>query len=178
MTILLKIGSALISDTASIRREWLAEKIDEIAILAKKGYRFLLVSSGAVAAGMELKKMTTRPQDVLQLQLLSGIGQIRLMKYYKDLFLERGVTVAQILLTHHNFASLRERETIRQIIGAYLDSSVIPIINENDMVDKEEFDYKETFTDNVCASTKSKSFSWTCSREVSCKKRRIFFAEE
>lgn len=148
MTVLVKIGSALISDATSIKYEWLAQKIAEVTAIMEEGHRFLLVSSGAVAAGMELRNLTKRPQDVLQLQLLSGIGQIRLMNYYKDLFLERGVAVAQILLTHHNFSSHSERDTIRQIISAYLDSSVIPIVNENDMVDKEEFDYKKTFTDN------------------------------
>ena len=148
MTILLKIGSALISDGGSIRYQWLSKKIDEIANLSLEGHRFLLVSSGAVAAGMEIRGVTRRPRDILQLQFLSGIGQIRLMKYYKDLFRERGVTVAQILLTHHNFSSPSERETIRQIVAAYLEAEVIPVINENDMVDKEEFDYKQTFTDN------------------------------
>lgn len=148
MTILLKIGSALISDGRRIRYEWLREKIAEIATLREQGHRFILVSSGAVAAGMELQGITERPKDILELQLLSGIGQVRLMKYYKDLLKPTGINVAQILLTHHNFAGKRERETITTIIRAYLAKGVIPIVNENDMVDKEEFDYRRTFTDN------------------------------
>jgi glutamate 5-kinase len=148
MTILLKIGSALISDGARIRFPWLAQKVWEMAALIEQGHRFVVVSSGAVAAGMELQGIKERPKDVLELQLLSGIGQVRLMKYYKDLFRERGISVAQILLTHHNFATDRERETITQIASAYIGKAVVPIINENDMVDKEEFDYHKSFSDN------------------------------
>ena len=148
MTILVKVGSALISEGPRIRFPWLAQKVWEIAGLIEQGHRFLIVSSGAVAAGMELQGISERPNDVLELQLLSGIGQVRLMKYYKDLFKERGVSVAQILLTHHNFASERERRTITQIIDAYLKKNVVPVVNENDMVDKEEFDYKKSFSDN------------------------------
>ena len=148
MTILLKVGSALISDGARIRFPWLAQKVWEMAALIEAGHRFVVVSSGAVAAGMELQGVTERPTNVLDLQLLSGIGQVRLMKYYKDLFRERGVSVAQILLTHHNFATARERETITQIAQAYIARGIVPVINENDMVDKEEFDYHKSFTDN------------------------------
>ena len=148
MTILVKMGSALISEGPRIRFPWLAQKVWEIAALIEEGHRFLIVSSGAVAAGMELQGITTRPQDTLDLQLLSGIGQVRLMRYYKDLFKERGVSVAQILLTHHNFASDRERDTITQIIDAYLSRGIVPVVNENDMVDKEEFDFEKSFSDN------------------------------
>jgi glutamate 5-kinase len=97
---------------------------------------------------MELQLLSQRPKDTLELQLLSGIGQIKLMKYYKDLFRQEDITIAQILLTHHNFDSQRERSTIRQIMQSYLDRGIVPVINENDMVDKEEFEHKRIFTDN------------------------------
>ncbi len=148
MKILVKIGSSLISDGPRVRFPWLAQKVWEIAALAGEGHRFLIVSSGAVAAGMELQGITVRPVDITELQLLSGIGQVRLMTYYKDLFREWSIPVAQVLLTHHNFASDRERSTVTQIIHAYLRDGVIPIVNENDMVDKEEFDYQKSFSDN------------------------------
>jgi glutamate 5-kinase len=148
MTILVKVGSALISDGPRVRFPWLAQKVWEMAALIADGHRMLIVSSGAVAAGMELQGLTVRPRDVLDLQLLSGIGQVRLMKYYKDLFKQHSVPVAQILLTHHNFSSTRERDTITEIIDAYLSRGIIPIVNENDMVDKEEFDFEKSFSDN------------------------------
>lgn len=148
MKILVKIGSSLISEGPRVRFPWLAQKVWEIARLAEQGHTFLIVSSGAVAAGMEMQNITERPTDITELQLLSGIGQVRLMTYYKDLFREWNMSVAQILLTHHNFASDRERSTITDIIARYLSRRVIPIVNENDMVDKEEFDYQKSFSDN------------------------------
>ncbi|MFW6368273.1 MAG: glutamate 5-kinase [Spirochaetota bacterium] len=148
MRILVKIGSALISDGPRIRFPWLAQKVWEIAGLAEEGHSFIIVSSGAVASGMELQGITIRPKEIVELQLLAGIGQVRLMTYYKDLFREWKIPVSQILLTHHNFASERERGTITGILERYLNRGVIPIINENDMVDKEEFDYQKSFSDN------------------------------
>ncbi|TVQ25100.1 MAG: glutamate 5-kinase, partial [Spirochaetaceae bacterium] len=148
MRVLVKIGSALISDGPRVRFPWLAQKVWEMAELTESGHDFIIVSSGAVAAGMELQGMKTRPKDVQELQLLSGIGQVRLMTYYKDLFREWGRSVAQVLLTHHNFASDTERSTITQIINAYMNRGVVPVVNENDMVDKEEFEYQKSFSDN------------------------------
>ena len=148
MKILIKIGSALISSGDRINYAWLERKVKEIAAMHHRGHSLVIVSSGAVAAGMELQLLSERPKDPLELQLLSGIGQIKLMKYYKDLFRQEDITIAQILLTHHNFASARERSTIHQIMRSYLDRGIVPIVNENDMVDKEELEYKRTFTDN------------------------------
>lgn len=148
MTILIKIGSALISSGDRINYAWLETKVKEMAAMHHRGDRIVIVSSGAVAAGMELQLLSHRPIDPLELQLLSGIGQIKLMKYYKDLFRQEDVTIAQILLTHHNFASQRERSTIHQIMTSYLERGIVPVVNENDMVDKEELEYKRMFTDN------------------------------
>jgi glutamate 5-kinase len=148
MRILIKIGSALISSRNRIQYRWLKGKVREIAGLHRAGHQIILVSSGAVAAGMEVEGLTERPRETLQLQLLSGIGQIKLMKYYKDYFKPEGVRVAQILLTHHNFATGSEEATIRTIIEAYLTRGVVPIVNENDMINKEEVEFKPVFSDN------------------------------
>jgi glutamate 5-kinase len=148
MRILIKIGSALISSRNRIQYRWLKGKVREIAGLHRQGHQIILVSSGAVAAGMEIDGLAERPRDTLQLQLLSGMGQIKLMKYYKDYFKPEDIRVAQILLTHHNFSSRSEEATIRTIIEAYLAQGVIPVVNENDMINKEEVEVKPVFTDN------------------------------
>jgi glutamate 5-kinase len=70
------------------------------------------------------------------------------MKHYKDYFKPENIKVAQILLTHHNFASRNEEATIREIMEAYLRAGIIPIVNENDMINKEEVEFKPVFTDN------------------------------
>ena len=148
MRVVLKIGSALISRGARIDYRWMRGKTREIAALWKAGHEVVIVSSGAVAAGMEIEGLKERPADVLKLQLLSGEGQIKLVKCYKDYFRRQNIVVAQVLLTHHNFATSVERRTVEQIMNAYLAQRTIPIVNENDQVNKEELEYKRTFTDN------------------------------
>jgi glutamate 5-kinase len=148
MRICIKIGTALISRGNRLNYRWLKGKVREIAELQKRGNEIVMVSSGAVAAGMEIAGQTIRPTETLELQMMSGMGQIRLMKYYKDYFKPERIKVAQILLTHHNFASKNEEATIREIMEAYLHAGVIPIVNENDMINKEEVEFKPVFTDN------------------------------
>ncbi|UCF99606.1 MAG: glutamate 5-kinase [Spirochaetaceae bacterium] len=148
MRLCIKIGTALISRGNRLNYRWLKGKVREIAALQKRGNEIVIVSSGAVAAGMEIARETIRPTETLKLQMMSGMGQIRLMKYYKDYFKAEGICIAQILLTHHNFASRNEEGTIREIMKAYLRAGVIPIVNENDMINKEEVEFKPVFTDN------------------------------
>ncbi len=148
MRILVKIGSNLIIKENTIDLHWLSRKISEITALHNEGHQIIIVSSGAVAAGMETRGITERPTDPLTLQLLSGQGQVKLIKYYKDLFMEKKIYIAQILLTHHNFRDSKETDTVSQIIDAYLNDGTVPVINENDMVNKEELEYERLFTDN------------------------------
>ncbi len=148
MRILIKIGSALISRGDRIDYPWLSGKVAEIAALHRRSHELVIVSSGAVAAGMEVEGLAARPKDTLKLQLLAGEGQIKLMKTYKDLFKAHGIRIAQVLLTHHNFDTPEEEKTIRQIMGAYLKQGTVPIVNENDLVNKEELEHKRLFTDN------------------------------
>ena len=148
MRYLIKIGSALISKDNTIDLHWLSKKISEMSLLHTEGHQIIVITSGAVAAGMETRGLTKRPNDPLQLQLLSGQGQVKLIKYYKDLFMEKKIYISQILLTHHNFINNKETETIGAIIDIYLQDGVVPIINENDMVNKEELDGPKFFTDN------------------------------
>jgi glutamate 5-kinase len=148
MRTLIKIGSALISRGSRVQYRWLSGKVREIAGLHRQGHEIALVSSGAVAAGMEIEGLEERPNDTLRLQLLSGMGQIKLMKYYKDYFKRFRINVAQVLLTHHNFSNQSEEQTIRLIMEAYLKQRTIPIVNENDMVNKEEVEARPLFSDN------------------------------
>jgi glutamate 5-kinase len=148
MRICIKIGTALISRGNRLNYRWLKGKVREIAALHKRGNEIVIVSSGAVAAGMEIAGQTIRPTETIELQMMSGMGQIRLMKYYKDYFKPERIRVAQILLTHHNFSSKNEEATIREIMESYIGVGVIPIVNENDMINKEEVEFKPVFSDN------------------------------
>lgn len=148
MRIIIKIGSALLNKDNKLNYELLKTKIEEISELQKQGNEIILVSSGAVMCGMEIENINERPKDVLKLQLLSGEGQIKLINYYKELFEKENIRVAQVLLTHHNFDKQEEKNTITKIINSYLKQNIIPIINENDLVSKEEFESNNLFTDN------------------------------
>jgi glutamate 5-kinase len=148
MRICIKIGTALISRNNRLRYRWLKGKVHEIAALQRQGNEVAIISSGAVAAGMEIAGQKIRPTETLELQMMSGIGQVRLMKYYKEYFKREGIHVAQILLTHHNFATRNEEATIREIMEAYLRLGIVPIVNENDMINKEEVEFKPVFSDN------------------------------
>ncbi|MDR1894092.1 MAG: glutamate 5-kinase [Spirochaetales bacterium] len=148
MKLLVKIGSALISRANRIDREWLNAKVDEMAMLFREGNQICLVSSGAVAAGMEIQGLRHRPKGILDLQLLSGQGQVRLYRYYGDFFKERYIFSAQVLLTHHNFDNPQEVETLVNILNEYMNRGIIPIINENDLINKEELEDRTAFPDN------------------------------
>ena len=149
MRILIKIGSALISKNHKIDYSWLAVKIQQMAALQKAGNSIVLVTSGAVAAGMEINGLQERPQEVLRLQMLSGQGQVKLIRFYQAQFDIHNVPIGQVLLTHHNFDKEKELKCIVSIIDAYCRAGVIPVINENDMVSKDELSDKERiFTDN------------------------------
>ena len=148
MRILIKLGSSLISRGDRLNTDFLEVKAKEISELQKEGNEIIIVSSGAVACGMGIEKLRERPKDSLKLQLLSGEGQVNLMSTYKQLFDKEGILIAQVLLTHHNFDTEKERETIIHIIDAYLRQKTIPIINENDLISKEELESERLFTDN------------------------------
>lgn len=148
MRILVKFGSALISSGNRIDYDFLKQKIGEIADLHRAGHRIVIVSSGAVAAGMEIRDLKVRPEETLMLQMLSGMGQVKLIKYYKELFKEEKLFTAQVLVTHHNFSTVGEEHTLAAVLNAYLDEGIIPVINENDLVDKEELESDSVFSDN------------------------------
>lgn len=148
MTRLIKIGSALIGPSGRLDHVFLVAKCAEMAALMEAGERILLVSSGAVAVGMEATGATERPIEVMEQQFLAGIGQTRLMKHYRDYLGYYGRQTAQLLLTRHSFSTPGEERTVTDLLQAYLQRGVVPLINENDVVNKEELEYGERFTDN------------------------------
>lgn len=137
--IVIKIGTSIITSKNRPNYIWLKSIINEIADLQKKGKEIMIVTSGAVGAGMMSEGLNTRPKEPLKLQLLSGKGQPILMGIYERGFSKYGIHTAQVLLTHHNFSSNEERENIKLIINEYLKEGTIPIINANDVITKEEF---------------------------------------
>ncbi len=130
----IKIGSSILSSEQGINRPRLRALAEEICGLHKQGIEIVVVSSGAVAAGMARLGMKERPKTVPQRQAAAAVGQIDLMALYKEYFAAFSLQVAQILLTHDDLANrsryLNARHTIETLIAA----GVIPVANENDTV--------------------------------------------
>lgn len=129
-----KIGSSILSGDNGINRERLRSLAQEICGLHAQGLEIVVVSSGAVAAGMARLGLKERPKTVPQRQAAAAVGQIELMALYEEYFAVFKTQVAQILLTHDDLANrsryLNARHTIETLIAA----GVVPVANENDTV--------------------------------------------
>ena len=111
----------------------------EVAALVREGHQCLLVSSGAVGAGLMLLKMHARPTDLPSVQACAAVGQSRLMRLYESLFYRHGFHVAQLLLSHQDIDSRSRYQNARNTLERlFRFKNVVPIINENDSVAVEE----------------------------------------
>jgi glutamate 5-kinase len=130
----IKIGSSILSGGKGINRQRLRSLAEEICALHQQGVRIVVVSSGAVAAGMVRLGMKTRPKTVPQRQAAAAVGQIDLMALYEEYFAAHATQVAQILLTHDDLADRNRYLNARHTIETLLDAGVVPVANENDTV--------------------------------------------
>jgi len=135
--VVIKIGSAILSDGRGFDTERLARLVGEICALEVP--QMVLVSSGAVAVGMAKLKRPDRAKSVPQRQAAAAVGQIGLMALYEEHFAARGRTVAQILLTHDDLAHRRRYINARHTFEELLAAGAVPVVNENDTVAVEEF---------------------------------------
>ena len=139
MRLVVKLGtSTLTRGTQQLSPPLVIDLARQIAALKSEGHAVILVSSGAVAAGRERLGMTHPPKDVPAKQMLSAVGQPRLMAFYEKIFEMYGVTVAQVLLTGKDFAGRRGYLNARNTLVALMENGVLPIVNENDTVATEE----------------------------------------
>ncbi len=143
--IAVKVGSSVITrpdGTLDITR--MSALTDQIAFLHKKGVEIILISSGAVASGRSVLKLSKKLDVVEQRQLFSTVGQAKLINHYWELFREHGIVVGQVLTTKTNFDGRNHYLNQRNCMRVMLENSVIPIVNENDAVSVSEL----MFTDN------------------------------
>lgn len=139
MLIVVKLGtSSLTSGTSKISPPFLVELARQVTQLHSDGHQVILVSSGAIAAGREKLGFPQLPKDLPAKQMLSAIGQPRLMAIYEQVFGLYGLTLAQVLLTRTDLADRRRYLNARNTLTALLSHGAIPIINENDTVATEE----------------------------------------
>ena len=131
--IVIKLGTGVLTDS---RKQpdlaQLTQLVAQVAALRAQGREVVIVSSGAVGAGMGVLGFAKRPADTAELQACAAVGQPRLMAIYEKLFGEAGLRVAQVLLTHDDLEHHERHLNARTTLVALLRHGVVPIINEND----------------------------------------------
>ena len=145
--LVVKLGTGVLTDS---RKQpdpvQLEQLVAQVAALRKAGKEIVLVTSGAVGAGMGALGYEKRPGDLAELQACAAVGQSRLMATYAELFARHNLHVAQVLLTHddleHHERHLNARNTLVTLLGR----GVVPIINENDAVSFTEIKFGDNDT--------------------------------
>ncbi len=131
----IKIGSALLTrDGQGLDSQVLVPWIEQIVELRSKGMQFVLVSSGAIAHGMNRMGLNQRPEALNELQALAAIGQMGLIQAYESCFQQFSVHTAQVLLTHEDVRDRRRYLNARSTLRSLMDYGVVPVVNENDTV--------------------------------------------
>ena len=133
--IVVKLGTGVLTDSRKlIDPAQLEQLVAQMAAQRKAGREIILVTSGAVGAGMGALGYETRPTDLAEKQACAAVGQSRLMAAYDKLFSAHGLVVAQVLLTHEDLEHHERHLNARNTLVTLLQRGVVPIINENDAV--------------------------------------------
>ena len=140
--LVVKVGTGILtSDGSRLSTAKIEPLVQQLATLRAQKKQVILVSSGAIAAGMAVLGLKQRPKKLEQLQACAAIGQGKLMAAYDALFEKHGLNVAQVLLTHDDLRSRQRHLNARKTLLQLLDDGVIPIINENDTVAVDEIKF-------------------------------------
>ncbi len=143
----IKVGSSLVTDEGrGLDRQAIARWADQLAGLSAAGAQLILVSSGAIAEGMQRLGWPVRPRQIHELQAAAAVGQMGLIEAYQQAFAMHHLKCAQILLTHADLVDrsryLNARSTLQTLLGL----GVLPIINENDTVVTDEIKFGDNDT--------------------------------
>ncbi|MEK7840306.1 MAG: glutamate 5-kinase [Pseudomonadota bacterium] len=145
--VVVKIGSSLLTDDGrGLNRQALDGWVDELSALVGRGLKLLLVTSGAVASGMQRLGVKQRPHALHELQAMAAVGQMGLVQAYESSFQRHGLHTAQVLLTHEDFVDRERYLNVRSTFRTLLDFGVVPVINENDTVATDEIRFGDNDT--------------------------------
>ncbi|MDP2794716.1 MAG: glutamate 5-kinase [Sulfurisoma sp.] len=145
--LVVKVGSALVTRNGEgLAYDFIGDCARQIATLHLSGRQVLLVSSGAIAAGMQRLGWQTRPHAMHDLQAAAAIGQMGLAQAYDTTFAKHGLKAAQILLTHEDLADRTRYLNARSTLQTLLSLGVVPVINENDTVVTDEIKFGDNDT--------------------------------
>jgi glutamate 5-kinase len=141
-TTVIKLGSSIVADErGEVREDVLAEVCDQAAQLYRDGRRIVLVTSGAIARGMNLMGLPMRPTGMEELQAASAVGQGKLYRAYDELLAARGLKSAQVLLTFFDMSARNHYLNARQTLRKLTEWGVVPVINENDTTTTDEISF-------------------------------------
>lgn len=133
--IVVKLGTGVLTDASNHPDTGqMKQLVAQVATQVRVGREVVLVSSGAVGAGMGVLKHSRRPTELSEQQACAAVGQSRLMATYEQLFAEHQLNAAQVLLTHADLAHKERHLNARNTLITLLNHGVVPVINENDAV--------------------------------------------
>jgi glutamate 5-kinase len=145
-----KVGSAILTNNGvKLDVEFISSIAGQIAELRAQGVEVVLVSSGAVAAGVGHLGLSKRPQHLNELQAAAAVGQVALVQQYDKVFCEHQIITAQVLLTHADIADRERYLNARNTLQSLLQMEVLTIVNENDTVATDEICFGDN--DNLAA---------------------------
>ncbi|MFN0117539.1 MAG: glutamate 5-kinase [Elusimicrobiota bacterium] len=155
MRIVVKSGSAIISHKkGGLDPSAVAHLAKQLASLHKKGHEVILVTSGAIAAGVARLGLHERPTELRAKQASAAVGQLVLMEAYEKAFSRFGITPAQILLTREDLTHKERYLNVKNTLLHLLSLKAIPIINENDSVSTAEIQFGDNDTLSAVVATK------------------------
>ena len=142
-----KIGSALLTaDGQGLDPRAMAVWVEQMVALRRAGIELVLVSSGAVAAGMSRLGWAARPSAIHELQAAAAVGQMGLVRAWESSFAEHDLGTAQVLLTHDDLSDRQRYLNARSTLRSLVDLGIVPVINENDTVATDEIRFGDNDT--------------------------------
>jgi len=137
-----KIGTSSITrESGALDDAAMVKLCAEIAEARRRGHAVVLVSSGAIAAGLPALGIVERPRDIGTLQAVAAVGQPRLMERFGSLLGAHGIVAGQVLLTPYDFGHRSQYLHARETLARLLDLGVVPVVNENDTIADDEIRY-------------------------------------
>jgi glutamate 5-kinase len=137
-----KLGSSIVAEeNGELRLSVVARVCEEVAALHRQGVDVVVVTSGAIARGMRLLELDSRPAAVQDLQAASAVGQGRLYRTYDELLRERGIQSAQVLLTFFDMSARTHYLNARRTLSKLLEWRIVPVINENDTTTTDDISF-------------------------------------
>ncbi|NPA58836.1 MAG: glutamate 5-kinase, partial [Aquificae bacterium] len=136
--IVVKIGSQLLEKDGSIDEDFINNLSENIKRLHGQDREVVIVSSGAILAGVKKLGLNQKPKTITEKQAVASVGQAYLIQIYDKIFSKNGLTVGQVLLTVEGLRERKRYVLAQNTLNKLLDMSVVPIVNENDTIAIEE----------------------------------------